>query len=156
MSDQLSTRLAFLCRVTEKECQHLLGTDQRLFADLFTIEDAQRIEADPLLAERLDAFVSRFGRLQDTVADKLLPTLLFALAENLGAVIDNLDRAEKLGLLMSVDEWLEMRRLRNLMVHEYIEDLVILTSALQKGHQFVPQLVLTARNCISRGNKLLS
>jgi len=124
--------------VTEKECQHLLGTDQRLFADLFTIEDAQRIEADPLLAERLDAFVSRFGRLQDTVADKLLPTLLLALAENLGAVIDNLDRAEKLGLLMSVDEWLEMRRLRNLMVHEYIEDLAILTSALQKGHQFVP------------------
>ena len=124
--------------MTEKECQHLLGTDQRLFADLFTIEDAQRIEADPLLAERLDAFVSRFGRLQDTFADKLLPTLLLALAENLGAVIDNLDRAEKLGLLMSVDEWLEMRRLRNLMVHEYIEDLAILTSALQKGHQFVP------------------
>lgn len=74
--------------MTEKECQHLLGTDQRLFADLFTIEDAQRIEADPLLAERLDAFVSRFGRLQDTVADKLLPTLLLALAENLGAAFE--------------------------------------------------------------------
>lgn len=85
-----------------------------------------------------------------------MPILLLALAENLGAAIDNLDRAEKLGLLMSVDEWLEMRRLRNLMVHEYIEDLAILTSALQRGHQFVPQLVYTARNCISRGNKLLN
>ena len=28
------------------------------------------------LAERVDAFVARFGRLQDTAADKLLPELL--------------------------------------------------------------------------------
>ena len=66
-------RLAFLCRITQKEIQHLLGTDRRLFADLFTIETAQQIEIDPILAERLDAFVSRFGRLQDNLGDKFLP-----------------------------------------------------------------------------------
>ena len=27
----VAARLVFLCRVTEKECVHLLGTDQRLF-----------------------------------------------------------------------------------------------------------------------------
>ena len=37
-------RLAFLARVTEKECQHLLQTDGRLFGNLFTVEDAQKIE----------------------------------------------------------------------------------------------------------------
>ena len=72
----LAARLEFLSRVTEKECQHLLDTDRRLFGHLFTLEDAQKIETDPILAERLDAFVSRFGRLQDTVGDKLLPAPL--------------------------------------------------------------------------------
>ncbi len=71
----LAARLDFLSRVTAKECKHLLDTDGRLFGDLFTIEMAQKIEAAPLLAERLDAFVSRFGRLQDTVGDKLLAAM---------------------------------------------------------------------------------
>ncbi len=65
-----TARLEFLVRVTDKECQHLQGTDGRLFGHLFTIEEAKKIELDPILAERLDAFVSRFGRLQDTVGDK--------------------------------------------------------------------------------------
>jgi len=77
----LSARLAFLARVARKECQHLLETDARLFGDLFTVQVAQKIETDPILAERLDAFVGRFGRLQDTVGDKLLPAVLSALAE---------------------------------------------------------------------------
>ena len=79
-------RLAFLARVTDKECRHLLDTDGRLFGNLFTLEDAQKIETDPILAERLDAFVTRFDRLQDTVGDKLIPALLNALAEKTGAL----------------------------------------------------------------------
>lgn len=148
-------RLAFLARVTDKECQHLLQTDGRLFGNLFTVEDAQKIEFDPDLAERLDAFVSRFGRLQDTVGDKLLPALLTSMAEKSGAAIDNLDRAEKLGLIESADTWMEMRRLRNQMVHEYIEDLAILASALRSGHAFVPTLVKSARHCIAQAQRLV-
>ena len=150
-----SARLEFLARVTEKACQHLHDTDDRLFADLFTIERAQKIELDPILAERLDAFVSRFGRLQDTVGDKLLPALLNALAEKTGPAIDNLDKAEKLGLLESADAWMEMRRLRNQMVHEYIEDLAVLTSALRTGHAFVPLLIAAARRCVAESQRLL-
>ncbi|MFZ2124945.1 MAG: hypothetical protein WA012_15690 [Rhodoferax sp.] len=151
-----TARLEFLARVTDKECQHLLDTDTRLFGKLFTIEEAKKIEMDPILAERLDAFVSRFGRLQDTVGDKLLPSLLTALAEKTGPAIDNLDRAEKLGLIESSDGWLEMRRLRNQMVHEYIEDLVVLTSALRSGHAFVSTLVAAARCCVAEANRLLT
>ena len=110
---------------------------------------------DPILAERIDAFVSRFGRLQDTVGDKLLPTLLSALAETPGAAIDNLDKAEKLGLLVSADEWMVMRRLRNQMVHEYIEDLTVLSSALRSGHAFVPALVNGASRCVAEVERLL-
>lgn len=150
-----TARLEFLARVTDKACQHLLDTDTRLFGNLFTVEDAQKIEADPILAERLDAFVSRFGRLQDTVGDKLLPVLLSALAEKTGPAIDNLDKAEKFGFVESADVWMEMRRLRNQMVHEYIEDLAVLTSALRSGHAFVPELVAAARRCVTEAQRLL-
>lgn len=150
-----AARLEFLARVTDKECLHLLDTDTRLFGNLFTIEEARKIELDPILAERLDAFVSRFGRLQDTVGDKLLPALLTALAERTGPAIDNLDKAEKLGFIESADVWMEMRRLRNQMVHEYIEDLAVLTSALRGGHAFVPVLVAAARRCVVEAQRLL-
>lgn len=42
------------------------------------------------MAERTDAFVFRFGRLEDTVADKLLPALLVWLAEQALVVTDGL------------------------------------------------------------------
>lgn len=156
ITPSLAARLEFLARVTDKACLHLLDTDGRLFGDLFTVDDAQKIEADPILAERLDAFVSRFARLQDTVGDKLLPALLSALAENIGPAIDNLDKAEKFGLIVSADAWMEMRRLRNQMVHEYIEDLAVLASALRSGHAFVPTLVAAARRCVAEAQRLLA
>lgn len=156
IAESLAARLEFLSRVTEKECRHLLDTDGRLFGNLFTIEEAQKIETDPVLAERLDAFVSRFGRLQDTVGDKLLPALLSALAETPGPAIDNLDKAEKFGFIKSADGWMELRRLRNQMVHEYIEDMAVLSSALRNGHAFVPTLVAAARRCVAEAGRILN
>jgi hypothetical protein len=137
-------RLKFLARVVQKERNHLATTDQRLFGNAFTLAQVESLESDPDLAERVDAFVGRFGRLQDTVGDKLLPLLLTALGEKTASAIDNLDRAERLGLIHSVDQWMTMRNLRNQMVHEYIEDSVVLASALQSGHAFVPTLVAAA------------
>lgn len=147
-------RLQFLARVTEKECQYLQETDARLFADPMTVESLRAAQKDPVAAERLDAFVSRFGRLQDNLGDKLLPQLLDAMAEKTGAAIENLDRAEKLGWIESADVWLEMRKLRNQMVHEYIEDMNILVSALKAGHAFVPVLIATAQRFATQIDKL--
>jgi hypothetical protein len=145
----IALRLKFLARVVRKECQHLTTTDQRLFGKPFTLEQAARLETDLNLAEQVEAFVGRFGRLQDTVGDKLLPLLLDALGEKTSAVIDNLDRAERLGLIESADEWITIRNLRNQMVHEYVEDPVVLISALQTGHAFVPALVSAANKMIA-------
>ncbi len=142
-------RLNFLIRVTRKQCQHLLITDQRLFDQPFTYERAQKLDSDLDLAERVEAFVSRFGRLQDTIGDKLLPALLVILGEKPGAVIDNLDRAERLGFLKSADGWITMRQLRNQMIHEYVEDMEILTDALKTGHAFVPTLINFAKKMIA-------
>jgi hypothetical protein len=145
----LAARLQFLARVVSKESRHLAATDQRLFASGFTLEHVTRFESDADLAERVDAFVSRFSRLQDTLGDKLLPLLLAALGETAGAAIDNLDRAERLGLITSADDWMVMRKLRNQMAHEYIEDPAVLFSALEAAHAFVPVLVAVADNLLS-------
>lgn len=142
-------RLKFLTRVTRKECKHLTDTDQRLFKQMFTLEQAMQLESDQDLSERVDAFVGRFGRLQDTVGDKLLPVLLAALGETLASAIDNLDKAERLDFLESADEWMVMRQLRNQMVHEYVEDIDVLTSAIQTAHSFVPTLLKVANKLIN-------
>jgi uncharacterized protein YutE (UPF0331/DUF86 family) len=83
------------------------------------------------------------------VGDKLLPALLAALGEPAGAAIDNLARAERLGLLGSTDEWLAMRALRNQMVHEYVEDPEVLAAALRAGHDFVAPLIEASGNILA-------
>lgn len=146
---KIALRLQFLARVVRKECRHLATTDQRLFGGLFNLEQAKQLEANPDLAERVEAFVGRFGRLQDTVGDKLLPLVLSVLGEKASAAIDNLDRAERLGLINSADEWMTMRNLRNQMVHEYVEDPIVLTNALQSGHTFVSSLIDAAEKIVA-------
>lgn len=141
LPDDLLARLQFLARVVERQSQHLEATDERVFTEPFSPARARTLDDDIELAERVEAFAGRFGRLQDTVGDKLVPALLRALGEPTAAAVDNLDRAERLGWIDSVDEWLSARRWRNQMVHEYIEDLVVLADALQTGHESVPMLV---------------
>lgn len=134
-------RLPFLFRVLAREAAHLKITDGRVFDRPFTEARARRLADDVDDAERVEAFVARFSRLQDSLGDKVLPAVLSALGEPVGAVIDNLDRAERLGLLPSADDWLATRRLRNRMVHEYVEDPVLLAESLRQGHALVPMLL---------------
>ncbi|MDZ7804378.1 hypothetical protein [Thiohalophilus sp.] len=70
--------------------------------------------------------------------------MLIALGEMPGLAADNLDLAERWGLIPSANDWLTIRKLRNQMVHEYIEDPQILVSALQSGHDYVSTLLQTA------------
>lgn len=77
-------RLRFLVETVLAESALLLSTDARLFGVPMTPERVQSLRVDQDLAERVDAFVARFGRLQDTLGDKLLPRLLDWLAEACG------------------------------------------------------------------------
>jgi hypothetical protein len=139
-----SDRLRFLAETVLAESTLLAGTDGRLFAEPMTPERAASLKGDDLLAERVDAFVARFGRLQDTLADKLLPALLVWLAEPVGTAIDNLVRAERLGWVAAADDWLAVRRQRNRMIHEYIHDSAELAAALCAAHDAVPMLARAA------------
>mgnify|MGYP000423373789 CR=1 FL=1 len=149
IDNKIRSRAQFLSRVVAKERDHLIITDQRLFSLPFDIDRVKQMDADIDLAESVEAFVGRFGRLQDTLGDKILPVLLSILGENSSSFIDNLDLAERLGFISSTDEWMSIRNLRNQMVHEYIEDPLILSSALQSGHKFVGTLELVANNILN-------
>lgn len=138
-------KLVHLAETALAEAALLRITDGRLFASPMDADRAATLAQDIELGERVDAFVARFGRLQDTVGDKLLPGILAWLAEPAGPAIDNLARAERLGWLESAAEWLSSRRLRNFMIHEYVRDMSVLADALHKGHLAVPLLEDTAR-----------
>ena len=61
MGEAQRLHLIFLLETVALEAEHLLATDQRLFAQPFTADRATGLRADPLLAERLDAFSARFA-----------------------------------------------------------------------------------------------
>lgn len=134
-------RLRFLQEVTRLEVRYLAQTDARLFPALMTEAQAINLPNEPDLAERVDAFVARFGRLQDNLGDKMLPAVLRWLGEPVGPAIDNLARAERWGWLGSADDWMRVRQLRNQMIHEYVKDPAVLVDALNTAHQHVPLLV---------------
>ncbi len=94
-------------------------------------------------AETLEAFVSRFGRMQDTIGDKLVPRTLAAQAERVGSALDNLAVAERLGWVDNAAEWLTARELRNRLVHEYAEDPETLAADILVAMRFVPMLLTT-------------
>lgn len=144
-------RLAFLQKVVDKEIQLLQYASNRLFSHYFSEQDpftashlTEKLE-DPEFALVLEAYTSRFCRLQDTVGDKLLPAWLYAQGEIPKTAMENLTYIERLGLLNSAQEWIEIRLLRNQMVHEYIDSPQRLFEALQLAHGYEPQIIQLAK-----------
>ena len=68
--------------------------------------------------------------------------------EPIGTVLDNLNRAEKLGLISSVADWIEARSLRNSLVHEYTEDVELFRQSILRALELVPMLeTVTQKLC---------
>ena len=69
----------------------------------------------------LDQLLFRFGKLQDAIGTRLLPATLQMVQEwqDVEPFLDKLNRAEKLGMLPSVEQWQLLRELRNQTAHEY-------------------------------------
>ncbi len=135
-------RLIRLLDLVGKEDEHLLAVRKRLLGEdcRVTGQRMQQLLATELGIDRLESFGAKFGRMQDTLVDKLIPVLLLMAGEQTGAAIDNLGRLERLGLVHSVDAWLQMRRLRNRLVHEYIDRPDDLAPALERACQFTDRM----------------
>ena len=136
-------RLWRLFDLVEKEDIHLRGVTARLFEIRDQAISPKLLEtmlSTPEGIDRLESFVGKFSRMQDTVMDKLLPALLTAAGDTTGTALDNLNRAQRLGFVDDPDAWLGMRQLRNRLVHEYVDDLEELAAALSVARTFTATL----------------
>ncbi|MBD3789920.1 MAG: hypothetical protein IE885_06095 [Campylobacterales bacterium] len=68
----------------------------------------------------IDQMIFRFTKLQDTMGEKLFPSLLELMGEEVKSkpFIDRLNRIEELGILYKND-WMDLRKDRNEIAHEY-------------------------------------
>lgn len=104
----------------------------------------------------LDQLVYRFGRLQDAMGTRLLPALLQLTQEwqDNEPFIDKLNRAEKLGMLPSAEQWQLLRELRNQTADEYpahpelvmenLHQLLNHVPMLEQAHQQLSQAAVRA------------
>lgn len=70
-----------------------------------------------------DQIIYRFSKLQDTIGAKLFKSFLLFQGENIDKpFLDILSELEKMDIV-NVDDWFEMRDLRNEIAHEYGEDI---------------------------------
>jgi len=129
--------------IVYKEGVHLQYSWQGLYANQIDEHWVQGLGQRPEQAEQMEAFVSRFGRMQDTIADKLLPRWLAAQAEQPGSQIEVLNRAARLGVVSDVEQWLAARALRNRMVHEYMEEPARFAADLMGAKEFTQMLFVT-------------
>lgn len=131
LSEAQCERLRFLSNVAQREWDLLAQVKARLLDSTMPLLKPEVLASFTIeKTEQLDAFVARFGRLQDTLGDKLLPALLLAGGDQPGQMFDNLDRAERFGWIESASDWADSRQLRNRMIHEYIQDPLILCDAI--------------------------
>ncbi len=82
--------------------------DQEIF------EDFEKIKT-------IDSFIYRFIKLQDLMGEKLFKLFLDEIGEykDSMSLIDILDKLEKFGIISKASQWMEYRKLRNKLIHEY-------------------------------------
>ncbi|OOG20581.1 hypothetical protein B1C78_17245 [Thioalkalivibrio denitrificans] len=108
-------------------------------------EEIQAIDQET--KDRLDAFSLRFIRLQDAMGRNLFRALLGAELEDTADLtqLDLLHRMEKRGIVTGVDDWALLRRLRNLLTHEYPDDPAKQADILNEAIRSAPLLLDTLR-----------
>ena len=127
--------------LAEKEVSYLLYTQRTLFSLQIDIAWVQELKNRPDLAEKIDAFVSRFARLQDHIGEKLIPRFASLLGEAPKSFLDTLSYAERMEWVEAAEEFIGARKLRNLLVHEYRDNAQLFLDALLAADRATRQLV---------------
>lgn len=130
-------------RIAQKEAAHLQYTHGTLFAQQIDANWVSQLSTRDDLAEKLDAFVSRFSRLQDHIGDKLLPRFAVLLGESPKSLLDVLADAERMHWVENAEAFIGARKLRNLLVHEYMSDTQLFVDALLSAREAAGMLFRT-------------
>ena len=154
-SEAENARLAL--EVAKKEAAHLRYTTDTLFTAELNQQWVESLAKNEALAEKVDAFASRFARLQDHIGDKLVPRFTALLGEPQRSMVDQMAYAEKLGWIDDAEAFFAARKLRHLLVHEYIGESPVFLEALRECRQATSMLlgVVDAINSEAARLKLL-
>jgi hypothetical protein len=138
----MSVPLDLILTQCEIHQRRMLWAMQTL-AEKFPLSAATLRTLDDATIAVLDQFTTRFAKLQDAIGAKLLPAVLELTKEpgDFDAYLDKLDRLEKIGALPSVDEWLELREMRNAFAHDYPEDSALQAATLNRAFAVANRLV---------------
>lgn len=131
--------------LARKETAHLLYSHRTLFAQPIDTVWVQQLNTREDLAEKVEAYVSRFGRLQDHLGEKLIPRFAALLGETPKSMLDVLAYAEKMHWLESAETFIGARKLRNLLVHEYMSDAQLFLQALLAAREAAKMLFGTVQ-----------
>lgn len=131
--------------LARKEAAHLLYSHRTLFAQPIDAVWVQQLNSRDDLAEKVEAYVSRFGRLQDHLGEKLIPRFAALLGEAPKSMLDVLAYAEKMHWLESAEAFIGARKLRNLLVQEYMSDAQLFLQALLAAREAAKMLFGTVQ-----------
>ena len=95
--------------------------------------------------ESFDSLSSKFNRTSDLFTQKVIRTSWMLLHESFVPFIDMMHFGEKIGLLRSANEMIEIRDMRNQITHEYIPD--ALRDLVPEIIEMTYQLVETIKCC---------
>ena len=74
--------------------------------------------------ESFDSLTSKFNRTSDIFTQKVLRSVWMLLHEPFAPFIDMMNNCEKMEILRSADQMIEIRDLRNQIAHEYLPDAI--------------------------------
>ncbi len=138
--------VAFKLVPAMKECESHRARLNSAWGEAAEFPQLREGATDPLAESQirtLDQLVFRFGKLQDAIGTRLLPAMLQLLQEwrDDEPFLDKLNRAEKLGMLASVEQWQWLRELRNQTAHEYPDNPALVLENLRRLVAHVPMLL---------------
>jgi hypothetical protein len=97
-------------------------------------------EQEILLIEML---TSRFAKLQDYLGANVFDLFFDETGENVNGMtmIDKLHRLEQLYILDDTQQWMEMRKVRNIIEHEYPDNPLLVSNTLNEIYKMCPILI---------------
>ena len=115
--------------LASKKATYLANTHRTLFAMPIDAVWVQQLAAQPELVEKVEAFVSRFGRLQDYLGEKLISRFAALLGESPKFLFDVLAYTEKLSGLQAPTALLAPETVKPVSTRIYVRPRVVFAGA---------------------------
>jgi uncharacterized protein YutE (UPF0331/DUF86 family) len=115
---------------------------KRSYEQTNTFEQKEKYTDDEF--DKLENLASRYSRTTDMLVNKVLRSIDTVESEDIGTIIDIMNRAEKRGIVSSAELLHTIKDLRNNIVHEYkIEEITKFFADVRK---YTPYLIEIVKN----------